>query len=816
MSIVLSTRWLSEWMKVVPKPEVMADVLTAKGIEVESIEVVGEGLSGVVVGEILSCEPHPDADRLSLCTVSIGAACASPLSIVCGCPSVAVGLRVAVATVGTCLPGDFKIKKSKIRGHDSEGMLCARSELGLMGEAKGIMHLPLDAPVGMDFSEYIAAPDTLLDCFVTPNRGDCLSMLGMVREYAASEPGCSWDWPFSKDTYKTTDQKNASKNVVIHDQAACPAYALASLKEVNSDAVTPLWMQERLLRAGFRLVNIVVDITQYVMLELGQPMHAFDADEVVGPLHVRCASDQPQKKIHLLDDQHVTLDPKVLLITDDEKALAIAGVMGAQAGSVSHKTRTILLESAFFSPETVAYAARKQVIHTDSSMRFERGVDPTLHTIALKRALDLLAEYAGAELVSVASIQSEQYLKPAEPINLPKTRIKRLLGCALPDDLVLTLLKRLNMEASISGDAFHVVPPKYRFDINASIDLIEELVRLWGYDQIPTRTLSLINQEADYHKESCYVRERLHLGLRLAEMGYHEVVSYSFVPDELQKKLCPSANAIHLLNPMSQQMDVMRVSLLPGLLMTAARNIQRRSLRIQLYEMGRCFIRDADKTIRQHWHLAFLVTGMRSKEQWGVVQRPMDFYDLKGDLTRILGDSLAGSVEYKPLTDASMPTYRCAVFHPGQSAGLYMNGEWVGVLGKLHPSWVKTLGVFEDTYLCEWFKPDLLLVEDKPFSYAPLSKYPSMRRDVSFWVEENVVCQDMEQAIRESAGKFLTDLTLFDVYHSKDSDNKRRSLSWSLYFQHAERTLTDEEIQACIQSVIASVESNCRASIRSE
>lgn len=818
MSIVVSHRGLADWLSVLPEPQVLADTLTAKGLEVESVDVLGGALEGVVVGKILTVERHPNADRLSLCSVDVGVD--KPLAIVCGCSSVRAGLCVAVATVGTCLPGDFKIKQNKIRGEVSEGMLCSRTELGLGGSASGIMHLAEDAPVGRLFADYLNLPDHLIDVSITPNRGDCLSLLGIAREYVAcSNDSVALQWPFSQDALPALSPEDIK--VTVSDAKACPAYAVAALSGIDFEKKTPLWMAERLQRSGFRLVNVVVDITQYVMLALGQPMHAFDAAMVSGALCVQRVKHQKQNKIKLLDEKTWTLDPEVLLVTDDEKPLAMAGVMGAMTGSVQSGCTSILLESAFFDPETIAFAARKHAIHTDSSMRFERGVDPALHAIALRYAVDLLTTYAGGKLTALRYVTSLKDMPVRAPIVLPASLIERVLGCAVAPNDVVALLQRLNMTVSSQDKGWSVVPPSYRFDMEQPIDLVEEVVRLYGYDQVPEADVAGVDPAAVYARESAFVRGRFNLGQRFAALGYQELVTYSFVPNAFQTRLFPDAKPVAVVNPLSQQMDVMRVSLMPGLLMAASRNLQRRASRLQFFEMGRCFVRVSQQKIVQPWRLGLLVSGERFATQWGLPSRKMDFFDLKGDLIHLLGARLGSDYVFRPLSDLenlSLPSSFAlskAFYHPAQTALLCRGDEVVGVLGKLHPSYVASLSVDAETYLCELHDPFALLFSDARQPVQAVSKFPGIRRDVSFWVPETASYAKMRAALMKKSGDHLVSVDLFDRYRESGADG-RQSFSWSLYFQHAERTLTDEEVQGWMQSAIQAFSSACSAVLRDQ
>lgn len=803
-----SEQWLREWVQ--PRKESgeavstdeLAHQVTMAGLEVDGIEPVAGEFSGVVVGEVIKREQHPDADKLSLCQVSDGT---ETFQVVCGAANVREGLKVPFARIGALLPlkdgpGNFKIKKAKLRGIESFGMLCAEAELGMAENSDGLMELPADAEVGQDFRAYMQLDDTVIEVDLTPNRADCLSMAGLAREVGVLNKA-TVTAPSIATVAPVLDDK---ASVEVQAPAACPRYLSRIVKGVNAGAVTPLWMVEKLRRGGIRSIDPVVDITNFVMLELGQPMHAFDLAKIDGGIRVRMA--EQGEKLTLLDGQEVVLKDDTLLIADHRKPLAVAGIMGGEHSGVSAATEDLLLEAAFFAPLAIAGRARNYGLHTDSSHRFERGVDYNLAAVAMERATGLILQICGGQPGPVTEVASAQNLPQLAHIHLRRSRIERILGISLADSEVEDILTRLGMELSAADDGWQVVAPSYRFDISVESDLIEELARIYGYENLPVRLPAAASPLARVPEKRLPMGDlRRHLVAR----GYQEAITYSFVDPQLQKAMDPEHVPIALLNPISTEMSVMRTNLLAGLVQAVSYNLKRQQSRVRLFETGLRFIPDGDE-LHQVPTLAFAATGSRLPQSWADDAADVDFFDIKGDVESLL--ARAGKLSAYRFTAAQHPA-----LHPGQTAAIEQRdaeGQWqsVGIIGALHPSLQKPLGVKQPLYLVQL---DLDAVREITVpAFEDLSKFPEMRRDLALVVSQALPVDDVLAAIREKAGDYLTKLNLFDVYVGKGIDPDRKSLALGLTWQHPSRTLTDEEVNDSVSSVLAHLEQSLGATLR--
>ncbi|MDD2815408.1 MAG: phenylalanine--tRNA ligase subunit beta [Thiotrichaceae bacterium] len=794
-----SEQWLRTWVNPAITTEELVKYLTMAGLEIDSVEAVAPAFHGVVVAEVLSVAPHPDAEKLQVCQVNVGKE--APLNIVCGARNVVAGMRVPAAVIGAVLPNDFKIKAAKLRGVPSEGMLCSAKEIGLAEASEGLMPLPSDAPVGMNIREYLQLDDVSLEVDLTPNRGDCLSVAGVARElglltrHNLTPVACT---PVAAKTPETFP-------VNIQAEEACPHYVGRVIRNINLAATTPFWMQERLRRSGLRSISPVVDVTNYVLLELGQPMHAFDLDKLSGSIQVRLAT--AGESLKLLDGQTVTLDAQSLVIADEKQAHALAGVMGGADSAVSAETQNIFLESAFFTPRLLAGCARRYGLHTDSSHRFERGVDPQLQRHAIERATALLLEIVGGEVGEVVEVSSAQHLPTPPQITLRASRIQRLLGTSFPKETVTDILTRLGMQVSVLEDAWQVHAPSFRFDINIEADLIEELARVNGYDNLPRcKPVAGLQLSATNH-----ITDNL-FQTALVQRGYQEVITYSFVDVDLQKLLDPEGVSIALANPIAKRQDnpmatdmsVMRTTLWTGLLQALMYNQQRQQSRIRFFETGLRFVQ-VEGALQQEKMLSGILTGSRVPEQWSGSAENVDFFDLKGDVEAIL--NLGGEAALYQFKAAQHPA-----LHPGQTANIYKGDEWVGILGALHPSIAQKLDFSTPVYLFELRVAPLSAIHAVQFK--EVSKYPSVRRDLAMLVDEQVLVGDLLSEIRKLGTELLTDLHLFDVYQGDGIESGKKSLAMGLIFQAFSRNLVESEVDTVIGQLLVHLEKHFGAQLR--
>ena len=794
-----SESWLRQSVNPTISTEDLVAQITMAGLEVDAVEPAAPAISGVVVGEIISVEQHPDADKLRVCQVAGGEE-GETTQVVCGAPNARPGIKVPFATVGAKLPGDFKIKKAKLRGVESFGMLCGQTELELGDDDHGLWELPTDASVGTDLIEYLDLDDNLIDVDLTPNRGDCLSIRGLAREVgvlnkaAVIEQSCAPVAATIDDAIKVTlDAPNA-----------CARYVGRVIRGLDLSQPTPQWMQEKLRRSGVRSLGPAVDVTNYVLLELGQPMHAFDLAKIDGEITVRMARDE---KLKLLDDSEVVVDSETLVIADNSKALAMAGIMGGDESAVGDNTADILFESAWFNPLAIAGKARNYGKHTDSSHRFERGVDSELQVAAIERATALMLDICGGQAGPVVIEESAEHLPQPATITLRDQRLAQQLGVSIETAEVDDMLNRLGLtfvERNDTGSTW--VAPSWRFDLIIEQDLVEEVARIYGYNNLPTSTPTMaLELQADPEVEQGLSPFRR----QLVASGYQEAITYSFVDPDLQKLIDPEITPVPLANPISADMAVMRTSLWTGLLTTAIYNLNRQQSRVRIFEAGQCFVPaskdSADKALTQNMALAGLICGSRTPTGWTASKDKVDFFDIKGHLEEVLAHT--GLSEQFSYIAAQHPA-----LHPGQSAKVLRNGQEIGWIGQLHPKLQAQLDISSAVYL---FQVDVdQITESKLPKFTEVSKFPEVRRDLAFFVDTAVASADLLNEARKAAGEHLSNLKLFDVYHSKDVENKGKSLALGLTFQHSSRTLADEEINSAVDRVVSQLESKFNAALR--
>jgi phenylalanyl-tRNA synthetase beta chain len=789
----ISEQWLREWVDPKVDTEALGHQLTMAGLEIEAIEAVGGKFSGVVVAEIVSAEAHPDADKLQVCRVNTGA---EEVQVVCGAPNARVGLKAPLAIVGGVLPGDFQIKTAKLRGVESAGMLCAEAELGLSEASDGLMELSVDAPVGADLREYLGLDDKVLEIGLTPNRADCLGVRGIAREVGllndcvVQELSCAPVAPSVEDTFP----------IELRASERCPHFVGRIVRGIDQSRCSPLWMQEKLRRSGLRSIDAVVDVTNYVMLELGQPMHAFDYDKLEGGIIVRTSEEG--EKLALLDGSEIDLTDDSLVIADHNGPVALAGIMGGQQSSVSAQTTNLFLEVAFFTPHLIAGKARAYGMHTDASHRFERGVDFELQVQAMERATQLLLEIVGGAAGPINEQIVADKLPERPDVTLRAARIEKLLGFSLEASEVERILSGLGLGLKPTDEGWICSVPSWRFDISIEADLLEELARVYGYNRLPVShvTADLVMPVRQEAKLS--IR---HIRRHLSARGFREAITYSFVEPKLQQLFDPKVQPVALVNPISADMSVMRTSLLPGLISAALRNVNRQQPRVRLFETGLRF-EPMDDGLKQTPTLAMIVTGGLVNESWTGGSDGVDFFDLKGDL-----DSLFDLTRNSDAFDYTAATRDG--LHPGQTASITRKGQSIGFIGALHPTVSAELGLEAPLFALE-LNLQALLDAELP-SYEELSKYPEIRRDLAFIVDQSVPVAELMEAVRAAAGSYLTDLTLFDVYTGKGIDPKRKSLAIGLTFRDQSRTLGDEDVIPVVGQVIDLLDKNYNAELRS-
>ncbi|MGI2023508.1 phenylalanine--tRNA ligase subunit beta [Shewanella glacialipiscicola] len=791
-----SESWLREWINPSISREALSHQITMAGLEVDGVEAVAADFSGVVIGEVVECGQHPDADKLRVTKINVGGP--ELIDIVCGAPNCRQGLKVAVAMVGAVLPGDFKIKKAKLRGMPSEGMLCSYSELGINVESDGIIELPLDAPLGADIREYLQLNDAVIDVDLTANRADCLGMAGLAREVGVLNRQTVVE-PQWQAVTPTTDAQ-VTLNVKV--PAACPRYLGRVVKNVNVKAPTPLWMQEKLRRSGIRSIDPIVDITNFVLIEFGQPMHAFDLAKLTGDIQVRLGTGE--EKITLLDGSEVTIPSDTLVIADDARPLALAGVFGGEYSGVTDTTQDILLECAFFAPLAIMGKSRRLGLHTDSSHRFERGVDPEMQHKVIDRATRLVLDICGGEAGPVVEAKSDADLPKPTQIILRRSKLDRILGHHVPDTDVVEILQRLGFGVVVNQDSWQVTTATYRFDMAIEEDLIEEVARIYGYDNIPNTAPVAALRMSD-HKESNLSLKRVRA--LLVARGFQEAVTYSFVDPKLQNLVHPAVEAMVLPNPISSEMSAMRLSMFTGLLAAVGYNQSRQQSRVRLFETGLRFVPDinAESGVRQQAMLAGVITGLQNDEHWSMESKTVDFFDLKGDLEAIIGLTVSVSeFSFRGATHSAL--------HPGQCAEILRNDRVIGHIGAIHPSLEKPFGLNGKTIVFE-LELDALLHTSLPLAQA-VSKFPANRRDIAVVVDESVSAGDVMKLIRKVGENQLVGINLFDVYLGKGVEPGKKSLAIALTLQDTTRTLEEKEIAETVASVVSALKSEFNASLR--
>ncbi|MFP1841648.1 phenylalanine--tRNA ligase subunit beta [Lonsdalea quercina] len=791
-----SELWLREWVNPAISSEALSEQITMAGLEVDGVEPAAGAFNGVFVGEVVECEQHPNADKLRVTKVNVGGE--RLLDIVCGAPNCRKGLKVAVATIGAVLPGDFKIKAAKLRGEPSEGMLCSFSELGIADDHNGILELPADAPIGTDLREYLNLDDNIIEISVTPNRADCLSLQGVARDVAVLN-GVAFNAPEITPVEPTiTDTFPIS----VEAPEACPRYLGRVVKGINVKASTPLWMREKLRRCGIRSIDPVVDVTNYVLLELGQPMHAFDLARLDENITVRTA--QEGEMLRLLDGNDAKLNAETLVIADSSKALAMAGIFGGEHSGVNEETQDVLLECAFFNPLAITGRARRYGLHTDASHRYERGVDPELQSQAMERATRLLLDICGGEAGPVIDVTHDKNLPARATIALRREKLDRLIGHHIADGKVSDILERLGCQVTRTADGWQATAPSWRFDMEIEEDLVEEVARIYGYDNIPNEA-ALAPLKMTSHREA-------HLSLKrvktmLVDHGYQEAITYSFVDPKIQALVHPGEEALILPSPISVDMSAMRLSLWTGLLGAVVYNQNRQQSRIRIFESGLRFVpdRDAEQGIRQEMMLAGVITGSRYEEHWDLARQPVDFYDLKGDFEAVL--ALTGKLSAVEFRAEANPA-----LHPGQSAAIYLDGQHIGFIGVIHPELERKLDLNGRTVVFEvlWDKISDRVVPEA----ADVSRFPANRRDIAVVVAENVPAGDILAECKKVGANQLVGVNLFDVYRGKGVEDGYKSLAISLVLQDTARTLAEEEIAATVTKCVAVLKQRFQASLR--
>jgi len=785
--------WLREHVAVEASRDTLATTLTAIGLEVEAVNEIGSELPGVVVAQIVSAEKHPEADRLKLCKVSIGT---ETVQIVCGAPNAREGLKAPLATIGAKLPGGLEIKAAKLRGVESFGMLCSAKELGIDPDASGLLELPADAPVGAKLSEYLSLPDASFELKLTPNRADCFSVRGVAYDVAAALG--SNVAPFEIEPVAAAHEQTLA--IELNAGADAPRYIGRVIEGVDATAVTPVWMMERLKRAGIRPVSFLVDVTQYVMLELGQPMHAFDRDTLKGPVGVR--KSRAGETLKLLDGRDVTLDNDFLVITDADAPVALAGVMGGFDTRVTDATRNVFLEAAHFVPAAIIGRARKLGMHTDASHRFERGVDPELPRLAIERATRLIVEVAGGSAGPVVEAQLAEQLPKPSAVKLRRARLARVLGMSVADAEVERILVALGMNVTSGADGWSVIAPSRRFDIAIEEDLIEEVARIHGYDNVP------LHAPTGQIRLGALPEDRVPLSAfasQLAARGYYEAINYAFLDAKVLSAWTLDEGAIPLANPLSAELAVMRTALLPGLVEALKRNTARQIDRVRLFETGRVFQSGAegpDETVR----IAAVAAGPARAEQWGEAKREVDFHDLRGDLDSLMAlTGQPGAFQFAPATDIPY-------LHPGRSARVLRGETVVGHIGCLHPALLRKLDIDQDVIA---FEVDFETLSGRNLPTAgELSRQPSVRRDLAILVADEVSWASIESSLRKALGGLLREVFAFDVYRGKGVADGFRSVAIGLILQDDSRTLAESDVERCVASAIAALQQDCGATLR--
>jgi phenylalanyl-tRNA synthetase beta chain len=788
----IAESWLREWVDPQAGTEALAERLTMAGHEVDSIDYEGEGLDDVVIGEVLEVGKHPDADRLSVCQVTDGG---DPVTVVCGAPNVTAGMKTPFAKPGVKLPNGMKLRKAKIRGVESNGMLCSATELGLGDEADGIMELPADAPTGEPLTGYLGLPDAVIDLDLTPNRGDCFSVLGIARDVSALT-GADMKAPVFDPVPASIDDTHA---VELGAPEGCPRFAGRVIRGIDLSARSPVWMTEKLRRAGLRPIHPAVDVTNFVMLELGQPLHAYDMNLVKGPIRPRMA--EQGEKVALLDGKEIEANSDTLVISDDSGAIGIGGIMGGLGTAVTEQTTDIFLEAAFFTQDVIAGRARSYGMHTDASLRFERGVDPDGQARAVERATQLLVDIAGGQAGPTVVETADAHLPARDTIHVRRDRVTRLLGVEIADDRITDILERLGLAVTAVADGWEVVAPSHRFDIELEVDLIEEIARVYGYDEIPEAT-AIAETPLEVVTES-----RIDTELACATLvarDYQEVITYSFVEPIADERISGGKSELVLSNPISSEMSVMRSSLWPGMLVAAATNASRQQDRVRLFEVGKSFHGSLDNHT-EVVRIAGLCMGAALPEQWGVKTQSVDFFDIKSDVIGLL--QLTGDV-----SDVRFEALRHPALQPGQSATILRGDSEIGIIGKLHPKHSKPFELKRDVFLFELDAAKAL--ESQAPRAAAISKFPSIRRDIAVVVDDKVSADDLIDAVAASSPELISSVRIFDVYKGPGIEAGLKSVALGLILQETSRTLTDEDADQAMAAAIQKLQDKFAAELR--
>lgn len=793
-----SENWLRTWVNPALSSAELSHLLTMAGLEVEGMDAVAPPFNNVVVAQVLEVVKHPNADRLNVCQVNVGEA--QPITIVCGASNVAVGVKVPCARIGAVLPGDFNIKQAKVRSVESFGMLCSAKELGLAETSDGLWLLPDDAPVGTTIREYLDLDDQLFTLKLTPNRSDCSSIFGIAREVSAlTASPCK---PLAIEVQKNTLGERL--DVKVDDAQACPAYYGRLIRGVDAAVATPVWMQRRLERSGLRTINAVVDITNYVMLEIGQPMHAFDAHKLSGGITVRRA--RAGESLTLLNEQVAALDAEVLVIADDARVLAMAGIMGGQGSGVETSTTDVFLESAFFHPDAIVGRARRFGLATDSSFRFERGVDFAATQQALERATQLLVEICGGQVGAISAVCGTLPSRPA--IALRRSRVARILGISLSNEQIAMLLTRLQFtftannphhyplpqageEATAASvrplldDDFHVTPPSFRFDMTIEADLVEELARLYGYDNIPAIAPKTSLAMLPYSESQ---RPMSRIQQVLVARDYQEIVSLSFLSEQSERDLCGNENPLTLQNPIASNLAVMRSSLIGGLVDALRFNLNRKQTRVRLFEVGACFAKSDDNYVQAE-RLSGLAYGTHQAEQWGIAAKSVDFYDVKADVEAL----------FAPLALRFVAATHPAL-HPGRCAQIYVDTRHVGWIGELHPQWQQQ---YDLPLAPVWFELELdALLASRVPRMQEIAKSLPARRDIAVLVDDGIAVQTLMDAMQGVSTPLVQEIALFDLYRGKGLEPGKKSLAFRVLLQDTQKSLTDVEIETSINTLV--------------
>lgn len=789
----INESWLRDLVDPSMDANALGELLTMAGLELDGTEPAAPPFSGVIVARIAEIEQHPNADKLRVCQVDTGEGALT--QVICGAANARQGLTVAMATVGAVLPGDFRIKKAKLRGIESFGMLCSAAELGLAESAEGIMELPDDVAPGTDFRDWMNLDDIVFDIDLTPNRADCLSLQGVAREVSALT-GAPLNLPEIETVAAASE---TTLPVELDATSACPRYVGRMMTGVNTKAETPLWMQEKLRRCGIRSLSPVVDVTNFVMLELGQPMHAFDADKLQGGIRVRRAESGEQ--LELLDGKVVELDSDTLVIADHGQALAIAGVMGGEASAVNAHTNNIFLESAFFTPQQIAGKARKYGLHTESSHRFERGVDFAIQRQAIERATALILDICGGEPGPIVEAVSNDDLPQLPLIQLRRERPARMLGVVLDDARMVEILQGLGCVVDPIDGGWQVTPPSYRFDLRIEEDLIEELARVYGYNNIPSHSRSWSPEVSPIPETKVPVAT---LRQRIADLGYQEVITYSFIDEKTETLVNPDVKALGLANPISSELSMMRTTLWGGLLQVVRYNLRRQQPSVRVFETGLVFVPQA-AGLQQVSRLAGAITATAFSEQWAVPSRAPDYFDIKGDVENLLQlCNLDSKVTWLPGKHPAL--------HPGQCASVCLQEKEVGIVGALHPELQAKLDIDEPVFLFD-FDQAALRHRDLP-EFVPLSRYPALRRDIAVVVDETVSFREISQSIKSLGLDLIRSFDIFDVYKGEGVASGRKSIALSLILQDLSRTLEEEDVERAVTMVLQKLESDVGASLR--